>query len=63
MFARSSSKSTGLNIDPIALLEEEMRCGIGVPCMMRGTPFLLCVDELAFRYSSAVSYFGHKVWC
>ena len=53
----------GLNIDPIVLLEEEVRCGIGMcgSCIVRGTPFLLCVDGPAFRYSSVVSYFEHKI--
>lgn len=60
MLASLVEKMGGMGFDPIVLLEERVRCGLGLcgSCSIPGTPFLLCVEGPAFRYSSVVSYFG-----
>ena len=45
-------------MDPLMLLESEVRCGIGMcgSCVIRGTPYLLCIDGPGFRYSEVVKH-------
>ncbi|RLG76971.1 MAG: hypothetical protein DRO12_03375 [Thermoprotei archaeon] len=48
--------------DPITLLETKVRCGVGMcgACYIKNTPYLLCKDGPAFRFSQVRSYFENS---